>query len=270
MADAFNLGWKLAAVLRGQARPVLLDTYSEERRAKAQELIDFDRDMARLFSTKPKDAAEAAQFQHYFKMHGRYTAGVATRYDRSIITGTGAHQDLARGYPVGMRFHSAPVVRLADARPLQLGHVIKADGRWRLIVFAPSGDTGIAGGPVAQLCDSLMDDAAGLLRQVTPQEADIDSVIDLRVVFQSAHRAMRIEALHPLLLPRKGALGLIDYEKAFCPDPKATPDIFDLRGIDRARGALVVVRPDQYVAHVLPLQARQALQDAFADVLIPV
>ena len=30
--DAHNLGWKLAAVLRGQAGPALLDTYDEERR----------------------------------------------------------------------------------------------------------------------------------------------------------------------------------------------------------------------------------------------
>jgi phenol 2-monooxygenase len=39
----------------------------------------------------------------------------------------------------------------------------------------------------------------------------------------------------------------------FCPDLKSRADIFDLRGIDRRRGCAVVVRPDQYVAHVLPL-----------------
>ena len=33
----------------------------------------------------------------------------------------------------------------------------------------------------------------------------------------------------------------------------ATEDVFDARGIDRDTGALVVVRPDQYVGHVLPL-----------------
>ena len=32
-------------------------------------------------------------------------------------------------------------------------------------------------------------------------------------------------------------------------------DIFDLRGIDRDKGALIVVRPDQYVSNVLPLEA---------------
>lgn len=267
MADTFNLGWKLAAVLRGQARPALLDTYSAERRAKAQELIDFDRDMARLFSAKPQNATEAAQFQRYFKLHGRYTAGVATRYDPSIITGVPLHQDLARGYGVGMRFHSAPVVRLADAKPMQLGHVMRADGRWRLIAFAGAGDHGAKG--IADLCDSLMQDGIGPLRRYTPPGADIDSVIDLRVVFQVPHREMQLGALPPLLLPRKGGLGLIDYEKAFCPDGRPGHDIFDLRGIDRAKGALLVVRPDQYVAHLLPLDDHGALRDAFAQVMIP-
>lgn len=60
MADTFNIGWKLAAVLRGQARPMLLDTYTQQRQAKAKKLIKFDKDMAWLFSAKPKDAAEAA------------------------------------------------------------------------------------------------------------------------------------------------------------------------------------------------------------------
>jgi hypothetical protein len=58
-----------------------------------------------------------------------------------------------------------------------------------------------------------------------------------------------------LLFPRKGRYGLRDYEKVFSPDLKQGPDILDLRGIDRRHGALVVVRPDQYIAHVLPLTA---------------
>jgi hypothetical protein len=62
---------------------------------------------------------------------------------------------------------------------------------------------------------------------------------------------------------------LRDYEKLFCPDLKSGPDIFDLRGIDRGQGALVVVRPDQYIAHVLPLRAHQALADFFAGFMLP-
>ena len=53
-----------------------------------------------------------------------------------------------------------------------------------------------------------------------------------------------------------GRYGLTDYEKVFTP---AAEDLFDSRGIDRDKDALVVVRPDQYVGHVLPLDAPDEL-----------
>ena len=55
MQDTFNLGWKLAAVLRGQAAPHLLKTYSQERQPIAKELIDFDHAFSRMISAPPKD-----------------------------------------------------------------------------------------------------------------------------------------------------------------------------------------------------------------------
>ena len=47
MQDAFNLGWKLAAVLRGQCAPSFLHSYSAERQAIAKELIEYDREWAK-------------------------------------------------------------------------------------------------------------------------------------------------------------------------------------------------------------------------------
>jgi phenol 2-monooxygenase (NADPH) len=266
MADGWNLGWKLAAVLRGTARPELLHTYSAERRAVADELIEFDREFSRRFRADRSDSGGTEgpedDFQRFFAAQGRFTAGVATRYAPSMITAEPTYQGLAEGFPVGMRFHSAPVVRLADAKPVQLGHVARADGAWRLYVFADGGD----GSRARELCDFLASDASPVAR-VTPPGADPDSVIDVRAVFQQGHRDLTVDGLPAILLPRKGRFGLIDYEKAFCPDPKAG-DIFDLRGIDRETGCMVVVRPDQYVAHVLPLHEHEALAGFFAGVLV--
>ena len=264
MADSFNLGWKLAAVVRGEASEALLRSYAEERHAKARELIDFDRDMARLFAEKPEGAEGARRFQAYFQKYGRYTAGVETRYEPSLIVGQGLHQGLASGLRVGMRFHSAAVIRLADARPLQLGSVLAADGRWRLLAFAPRGDTG-QGGALAALCADL----AALQRRYLPQEgADIDARIDLRAVFQAPHRSLDLGAMPPLLLPRKGRFGLVDYEKIFCADPAPGRDIFDLRGIDRDRGALLLIRPDHHVAEVAPLSGAAGLAALLDRVLL--
>ena len=268
MADTFNLGWKLAAVLRGQAPPRLLDTYSEERCAKAKELIEFDRDMARLFSKRPETEAEQALFQAYFQKHGRYTAGVEARYAPSMITGSASHQDLATGFVVGKRFHSAPVTRLADARPMQLGHAFKADGRWRIVLFASRADQGAPDGEIAEICEAL-GGSAGVVRRFTPAGHDIDSVIDLRAVFQFPHRDMDLMALPPLLRPVKGPFELVDYEKVFCPAMQG-PDIFDIRGVDRNHGAVVIIRPDQFVADIVPLKDFRGIEAFFDRVLLPV
>jgi len=263
MADAWNLGWKLGAVLSGTARPELLHTYSEERQAVAQELIDFDREFSRRF--RARDDADPEEFQRYFVQQGRFTAGVATRYTPSLITAETAFGHLAEGFPIGMRFHSAPVIRLADARPLQLGHVARADGAWRLYVFADRADPASPESRARQLCDVLASEKSPLAR-FTPPGAEPDSVIDVRAVFQQGHREVAVDTLPRVLQPRKGRFGLIDYEKAFCPDP--ADDLFDARAIDRDAGCVVVVRPDQYVAAVLPLDDAQALTDFFAGILV--
>ena len=42
----------------GTAKPELLHTYSSERQQFAQELIDFDREFARMFSAPPKETSD--------------------------------------------------------------------------------------------------------------------------------------------------------------------------------------------------------------------
>ena len=268
MGDAFNLGWKLAAVLRGQAGPELLHSYSAERQGVARDLIDFDREWAGIMSERAASAddAETPTFQKYFIEHGRYTAGVAVRYAPSPLTGDGAHQALAAGFAIGTRFHSAPVIRFYDCKPMHLGHVVEADGRWRIFVFAGEDRRREA----AALFAFLADDPASPLRRHTPRGANPDSVIDLRAVFTEHHRSLEAADLPDLLKPRKGRYGLIDHEKVFCVDHRPGRDIYDLRGIDRSRGCIVAVRPDQHVANVLPLEGGPELAAFFAGFLKPV
>jgi phenol 2-monooxygenase len=265
MQDAFNLGWKLASVLLGRCGPQVLHTYSTERHAIAKELIDFDREWANMLTTPAPSSADAgnegadpAEVQKYFVKYGHYTAGTATKYKPSIISAEPAYQHLAEGLAVGRRFHSAPVIRLADAKAVHLGHTLKADGRWRIFVFSGPENPAEPSSRVRALCDFLDESHESPVRRYTPAWADIDSVIDVRAVFQQGHRELRLEAMPAFLLPLKGRYGLCDYEKMFCPDLKSGNDIFNMRGIDRMQGCMVVVRPDQYVAHVLPI-------DSFAD-----
>jgi len=271
MQDSFNLGWKLVSVLRGQCQPRLLHTYSDERQAVAKELIDFDRRFAEMFSATPKDPTDAdsqgvdpAEFQKYFVAQQHFTAGTGTHYQPSLICGEPTWQKLATGLEIGKRFHSAPVIRLADVRPMHLGHILQADGRWRLFVFSDCVDPTASSARVRALCEFLTEDPHSPVRQYTPRGADPDFVIDVRAIFQQGPRELSGETMPTLLLPSKGRYGLRDYEKMFCADLRGGQDIFDLRGIDRTQGCVVVVRPDQYVAHVLPLDAHAQLTEFFA------
>ncbi len=272
MQDAFNLGWKLAAVLQGRCAPDFLHTYSSERQAIAKELIEFDREWAKMISAPLKspsnpNGVDPEEVRSYFVRHGRYTAGTATKYAPSILTSGSSDQDLAKGFVVGTRFHSAPVIRLADAKKISLGHTVKADGRWRLFIFS---DRGSKSGPserVSRLCDSLQSPKSPL-KQYTPEGSDIDSVIDVRAVFQQSHRDLDLNTMPSLLWPQKGRLELRDYEKVFCSDLSDGRDIFEMRGIDREKGCIVVVRPDQFVSAVFPLTAEAELSNFFGRFLI--
>lgn len=93
-------------------------------------------------------------------------------------------------------------------------------------------------------------------------------MIDTRAILQSAHHEVMLNELPTILVPHKGTLGLADYEKVFCAVPEPGSDIFDLRGVDRELGCLVIVRPDQFVANVLPLDARREITAFFASILI--
>lgn len=265
MGDTFNLGWKLVHVLKGRAATSLLHSYTEERRTEAKRLVETDRHWARVMSAplgqSELDGTDEPRFVKHFKLNGAFTAGLAVKYDRSALTGPMTHQALATGEEIGRRFHSAPVVRAADAMAMQLGHVAEADARFRLYAFAGQ-DTQAA----HRLADWLATDPASPILEYTRAGEDIDAVIDLRVVFQETFDRIDLAALPPLLKPTKGKLGLEDHEKVFCVDPKA--DIYAMRGIDRMHGCMIVVRPDQYVGHVLPLHATAELAAYFDGILL--
>jgi phenol 2-monooxygenase len=286
MNDTFNLGWKLAHVLQRVARPQILHTYSAERQAIAQALIDFDRTMSRMFAAKPKvgadhvtdpDHVDPAVFQEHFQKSGRFTAGVETRYLLGLLTrgdsDGDAYQHLAAGFEVGTRFQSVQVLRAADAKPVQLGHVMKADGRWRIVIFGDEshGPTD-AGSPVAHLCEFL---EKSLVPLFTPAGADVDAIFDVRAVFPQSRQTFEVTELPSLLLPHTGKLGLQDYEKVFTDEESygfGFGNIFKARGVDRQSGCVVVVRPDQYISAVLPLSSHghRLLQDFFEGFMIRV
>ena len=266
MGDTFNLGWKLISVLLGYSDRTLLHTYSEERQKTAQALIDFDHEWSRAVSKKSDLAlSEMPTVQRKFLEGGKFTAGLTVKYQPSILTQNDEFQNLAKGFPIGERFHSAMVDRLADAKPMQLGHVQNFGYRWTLFIFAPQ-DKELRSTQLQSTLDSLEQEDRSPIRKSSIIGLDPDQLLDLRIIYPENFRELEYSDMHSVLKPRKGKYGLVDYEKVFCAQKGINSNIFDLREVNRTKGAMVLVRPDQYVSTVLPIDATTELFGILEDV----
>ncbi|GGK63943.1 monooxygenase [Sphaerisporangium melleum] len=85
--DAFNLGWKLAAQIRGWAPETLLDTYQAERHPVAEDVLDNTRAQMELLSTEPGPQAvrrlltELMDFDEVNRHLIEKIAAIGIRYD---------------------------------------------------------------------------------------------------------------------------------------------------------------------------------------------
>lgn len=266
MQDGFNLAWKLGYVLSGRSDPSLLATYSAERQVIAQDLIDFDSDWARRMAAAPGEDAEA--IEDFYVKTAEFPAGFMTEYPPSLLIGEGK-QELASKVPLGKRFKSAPVVRVCDATAQHLGHLHKADGRFRIYAFA-DGEQGSCP-KLDEWAQWMATSPDSPVNRHTPKNADIDSIFDIKVIYPMAHRDCDVTKAPEIFRPASGPLGLIDLNKMFATDVDDpiqgfAGDIFEMRGIDKG-GAVIVVRPDMYVSHILSFDDTAELGEYFAGFL---
>jgi len=261
MQDGFNLGWKLGSVLTGRAPEALLATYGAERRPVAQQLIDFDREWSTLMARKPEEISDPGELATYYLATAEFPSGFMTQYTSSMITGSDAHQGLAGGFPLGKRFKSAEVIRVGDGNVVHLGHHAKADGRWRVYAFGDRTGTALA---------AWADAAAPLFARFTPSDADVDAVFDVKAVYQQPYEEIEVTTVPELFRPKTGPFGLTDWEKVYAAGPSkwTETDIFAARELSRD-GVVIVVRPDQYVAAILPLDGVDELAEFFEGALLP-
>ncbi|WP_329099993.1 FAD-dependent oxidoreductase [Streptomyces sp. NBC_01439] len=125
IGDAMNLGWKLAAVVRGRAPEELLDTYTAERHPIGAWVLEWTR--AQIALMRPEPQARALR-----GVVAELTESVAgTTYFAKKISGVRQRYDLPGSHPLVGR--SAPDLELADGTRLaDLLH----DGRALLLDLA--------------------------------------------------------------------------------------------------------------------------------------
>ncbi|KAI0117440.1 putative phenol 2-monooxygenase [Daldinia grandis] len=291
MHDTYNLGWKVALVAKGIAKPSILSTYQTERRAIARDLIDFDHRFSRLFSGRPaKDVMDAEgvsmeEFKETFLKGNSFASGLSVNYGPSNLVAKAVDeskkgelssstfamkQALATGIPVGMRFNSFKVVNQSDARPWHFQEKLKSDGRFRVVVFAGNILNPLQKNRVEQFCEAL-GAPNSFFRTFNPTSPPLDAVIEVLTI----HSAKRTETdlirdfpeiLHPFN-PHTGW----DYNKVFVDDAsyhEGVGDAYIKYGVDKERGCVVVARPDQYVGWVGDLEDFDDLQRYFEGCLV--
>ncbi|WP_433539225.1 FAD-dependent monooxygenase [Micromonospora sp. CA-249363] len=89
--DAVNLGWKLAAQVRGWAPETLLDTYHAERRPVAADVLDNTRAQTHLLSDEPGAQAVRRLLTELMDVDE------VNRHLLEKITGTGIRYDVGEG-----------------------------------------------------------------------------------------------------------------------------------------------------------------------------
>ncbi|WP_137933625.1 FAD-dependent monooxygenase [Mesorhizobium comanense] len=106
LGDAMNLGWKLAATIRGDAPAGLLDSYFEERHPVAAQVLDWSRAQVALMRPSPSSRALEAIIRDLIGTRDGAT------YFAGRVWSVGLRYDLGGGH--GLVGRSAPDFELSD------------------------------------------------------------------------------------------------------------------------------------------------------------
>ena len=299
MQDTYNLCWKIAAVTKGLAQRSILKTYESERRTVAQTLINFDRKLSKLFSGRPaKDATDltGVDLQEIKQKHRKFNlfaCGVGVEYGPSTLVAkpdppltdvtrlvnastleghldSSVNGKLASSLHLGQRFPSYQVLNQSDGRPWQFARFLPSDGRFRVVLFAGNISRPDQWKRMVTFAEQI-GRSNSFLRRFTPVGQPADSVIEVLSIHSAPRYEIELADLPEVLHPFDKKRGW-DYDKVFADDATVEGDggeAYRRYGVDRQRGCVVVVRPDQHVAWKGELEDASQMDDYFSGFLIP-
>ncbi|KAH3576156.1 hypothetical protein KXV95_006136 [Aspergillus fumigatus] len=267
MQDAYNLGWKLGGVLRGQLRPSVLATYESERRPVAQDLIKLDTSMGRVLAGEPM--SETPEVLQVYEQLRNYGSGANICYSPNILVASPqqSQQHLAAHLRLGMRFPSHPVVNLASAITMESQSLLPSNGSWRLWVFAGN----VVACP-AQLkrVNSLGEKLCALTARLAALQMLSTPFLEILLLYKGRVEEMEVSDFHPIFTRRTPQAKSWDHRRIFADPPLYAanggllPTTAHAKyGIDDARGCMVVIRPDQCVAWIGELEDERGLEEYF-------
>jgi 2-polyprenyl-6-methoxyphenol hydroxylase-like FAD-dependent oxidoreductase len=135
LGDAMNLGWKLAATLRGDAPDGLLDTYEAERHPVGAQVLDWSRAQVAVMQPTPEGRALQAIVRDLIATRDGAT------YFAGRVWGVNLRYDLGETHPLAGR--SAPDFTFEDGTTI--GELLR-DGRGLLLDFTADAALAAAAG----------------------------------------------------------------------------------------------------------------------------
>lgn len=159
--DAFNLGWKLASVLKGVAQPEILESYNDERHPVAVALLDGT-DLAYRNILHPPEL-----LQRSVRLFGPFIVRqnvVQTRFRNTLeeieisyktsalVADHGGSQNVA----AGERAPDAIVVRLSDKATVRLFELFRGT-HWSLLLLSGKSSTAATYRTLTELADQISD-----------------------------------------------------------------------------------------------------------------
>lgn len=267
---AYNLGWKIAHVVKGISPLAILKTYDEERGLTTKQLVAFDKALS-------QQAPLGANFSVKGTRQGLednllFTSTVAIQYDAGLLVAKeGASivskQDLAPGIIVGRRLPSHTVERHANGEPVDFAQSFPSDGRYRVVVFAGDISQPNQLRRVEQLSQLLELPKAFLERldgsAITPQ-----NVFETVVLHTASRDKVEVADLPPLLFKGGDPLSQVLVDSNESRDWVMT-EAYSKYGISRERGCLALVRPDRHVMYIGDLEDVTELNKLISSVLAP-
>jgi len=142
LQDAVNLGWKLAAVVRGEVPEGLLDTYTAERHPVGARILDATR--AQVALLRPDDLTTALRGVVSDLME----TGDGNTYFTKLISGLWLHYDLGGGHPLVGHRTPDPDLALPDGTAVRLADLCH-DGAPLLLDLADSAEVRTVAAPWA-------------------------------------------------------------------------------------------------------------------------
>ncbi|KAJ5969971.1 hypothetical protein N7501_006219 [Penicillium viridicatum] len=274
MHDSFNLAWKLNLLVRGLAKPSLLQTYEEERQKIAHDLINFDVEHCKAFATG--DAELAKNFDDNI----RFISGVGAEYAPGMLTQAPA--TTSRVQP-GMLQFPAKVTRYIDANPVDIQLDVPLLGQFKIYIFVP--DVSRSQALLGNICQQFESVLAGVSvtadqsyakhpRRHSPSDGfvqaqrytAVSNAFTFALVTQSAQSEFEIADLPEILQTSRWTLYVDNIG-----GPSCTEKWFE--DLNPENIGIAVVRPDGYVGAIDAWAAAQVggigqwLQDYFSFIV---